>query len=352
MAAKLQCEICGGKLIGRPGGIFECDSCGMEYDTAWAKTKIQEITGTVKVEGTVEVTGKVQIEGPVKVEGGANKEALLRRGMMALEDRNWNKAQNLFDQVLDLDPQNAEAYLGLCMAEAARSSLDDLLKMYSARAERFQLKKNRNLVRARQFSTEFESLFSRIDQTDSQSSDQESSISATVQYTYDQKLEQLFSKYCPYEMDGEARVEVDKEGFLSAEEIEKVVFSTQRGGVDMAEADAFFDKCRVGFGKYQNTYSRLFAYEANLVCHIKKSMTPFRTRNYTWSSVEESNKHLDLNELKRATFQVKSIFAVGYNIQEVSSFHNRLIKEAEKYKKQIKRLSLEIVWLKSLKKDT
>ena len=53
MAAALQCEICGGKLVGKPGGIFECDSCGMEYSTELAKAKIQEIKGTVKVEGTV-----------------------------------------------------------------------------------------------------------------------------------------------------------------------------------------------------------------------------------------------------------------------------------------------------------
>ena len=66
--AALQCEICGGKLIGKPGGVFECDSCGMEYSTEWAKAKIQEIRGTVQVEGTVEVTGTV------KVEGGANKD--------------------------------------------------------------------------------------------------------------------------------------------------------------------------------------------------------------------------------------------------------------------------------------
>ena len=59
MATKLQCEICGGKLIGKAGGIYECDSCGMEYDTTWVKEKIQQIQGTVKVEGTVEVTGKV-----------------------------------------------------------------------------------------------------------------------------------------------------------------------------------------------------------------------------------------------------------------------------------------------------
>ena len=65
--AALQCEICGGKLMGRPGGIFECDSCGMEYDTAWAKAKIQQIKGTVQVEGTVEVQGTVKVDGPVKV---------------------------------------------------------------------------------------------------------------------------------------------------------------------------------------------------------------------------------------------------------------------------------------------
>ena len=34
----------------------------MEYDTAWAKAKIQEIKGTVKVEGTVEVTGTVKMK--------------------------------------------------------------------------------------------------------------------------------------------------------------------------------------------------------------------------------------------------------------------------------------------------
>jgi hypothetical protein len=95
MAAALQCEICGGKLIGKPGGIFECDSCGMEYNTEWAKAKIQEIKGTVQVEGTVEVTGKVQIDGPVKVEGGATTDSLLKRGNMALEDSDWDKAKDL-----------------------------------------------------------------------------------------------------------------------------------------------------------------------------------------------------------------------------------------------------------------
>lgn len=117
MAAALQCEICGGKLVGKPGGVFECDSCGMEYSTEWARQKIQEIKGTVKVEGTVEVTGKVQVDGPVKVEGGVNLESLLKRGNLALEDGKWTDATAFFDQALNYDAECAEAYLGKLMAE-------------------------------------------------------------------------------------------------------------------------------------------------------------------------------------------------------------------------------------------
>ena len=110
MAAKLQCEICGGKLIGKPGGIFECESCGTEYSTEWAKAKIQEITGTVKVEGTVDVKGTVQVE------GAANVESLIKRGNLALEDEKWDEAEKCFSDALNADPEYAEAYLGLVMA--------------------------------------------------------------------------------------------------------------------------------------------------------------------------------------------------------------------------------------------
>ena len=127
MAAKLECEICGGKLIGKPGGIFECDSCGMEYSTEWAKAKIQEIKGTVKVEGTVEVTGKVQVEGgTVQVEGAATKESLLKRAEMCCAEKDWEKARELIEQVLNIDPECGEAYLIAVMVEEKMESRDIL----------------------------------------------------------------------------------------------------------------------------------------------------------------------------------------------------------------------------------
>ena len=131
MAAVLQCEICGGKLVGKPGGIFECDSCGMEYSTEWAKQKIQEIRGTVKVEGTVEVTGKVQVEGgTVNVEGTATKESWLKRAKMCCADGDWEKAKELLEQVLNADPECAEAYLYRAAVKKECKTLETFRKNY------------------------------------------------------------------------------------------------------------------------------------------------------------------------------------------------------------------------------
>ena len=140
--AALQCEICGGKLIGKPGGVFKCDSCGMEYSTEWAKAKIQEIRGTVQVEGTVEVTGTV------KVEGGANKESLLKRGYLLLEDSDWKGADECFDQVLNIDPECAEAFAGKLCAGLKCSRLEEIAQ----RTEEFEkIERNRHYQKVLRF---------------------------------------------------------------------------------------------------------------------------------------------------------------------------------------------------------
>lgn len=157
--AALQCDICGGKLMGKPGGIFECDSCGMEYSTEWAKAKIQEIKGTVKVEGTVEV------KGTVRVEGSANIEGLLKRGQMALEDKCWSKAEQVFDQILGIEPENAQAHLGLCMARKKIPNINRLKLEYKA----LSLEEDKSFRRAKQYAKgETAELFQSLVQKGSQ----------------------------------------------------------------------------------------------------------------------------------------------------------------------------------------
>lgn len=56
------CEMCGGALKLVDSDNFECQNCGLQYPKDWVRTKIQEITGTVKIEGPVQVAGAVQLE--------------------------------------------------------------------------------------------------------------------------------------------------------------------------------------------------------------------------------------------------------------------------------------------------
>ena len=54
----------------------------------------------------------------VQQSGGANVTALLKRGQQALEDGAWDKASGFYEQVLNMDAENAEAFFGLFLAGA------------------------------------------------------------------------------------------------------------------------------------------------------------------------------------------------------------------------------------------
>ena len=61
----------------------------------------------------------------VKNEGGANTDALLKRGNMALEDGDWKRADEFFEQVLNQNAECAEAYLGKFLVENKCKSTDE-----------------------------------------------------------------------------------------------------------------------------------------------------------------------------------------------------------------------------------
>lgn len=67
----------------------------------------------------------------------ANVTALLDRGNMALEDQQWDKANEYFDQVLNLDARCGEAFLGMLLAENKVSNLNGFvesrIKQYSGK---------------------------------------------------------------------------------------------------------------------------------------------------------------------------------------------------------------------------
>lgn len=78
------------------------------------------------------------IQQVVQKVSGTNAQALLQRGFMALEDRDWKKADEFFENVLNEEPQNVEAYLGKLLAEYRVSKKEGLSDL----SEKFDKSKN------------------------------------------------------------------------------------------------------------------------------------------------------------------------------------------------------------------
>ncbi|MBR3552885.1 MAG: TIR domain-containing protein [Clostridia bacterium] len=59
---------------------------------------------------------------------------LIDRGFMALEDKEWTKADDFFEQALNLDAKNGDAYLGKFLASVNSSSFEGFLKELSGQS--------------------------------------------------------------------------------------------------------------------------------------------------------------------------------------------------------------------------
>ena len=68
-------------------------------------------------------------------EGGSNVQALLKRGNMALEDGEWSKADEFFEQVLNQDAECGAAYLGKFLASKKSKNAQDFVQSYLSTAE-------------------------------------------------------------------------------------------------------------------------------------------------------------------------------------------------------------------------
>ena len=122
--AALVCEICGGKLMAKSGGLFECEYCGMQYDKTRIQEMVQEIKGTVKVEGTVAVTGTVAVDHKTNIDN------LLKRIAICAKDSNFQKVPVLIEELLKLDPECGAAYLWQVAAKFDCCSLEDIFEQH------------------------------------------------------------------------------------------------------------------------------------------------------------------------------------------------------------------------------
>ena len=94
---QLTCEMCGGTDLIKDGGVFVCQTCGCKYSIEEAKRMM--------VEGTVDVQGTVKIDSTEKI---AN---YLLMANNAYDADNKLEAETYCNKVIEIDPNNYEAWL-------------------------------------------------------------------------------------------------------------------------------------------------------------------------------------------------------------------------------------------------
>ena len=70
-----------------------------------------------KTAASEKVTEKIVEKTVIQSEGSMKTDAAIKRGKLALEDGEWEKAKQYFDQALMLDAECAKAYFGIALAE-------------------------------------------------------------------------------------------------------------------------------------------------------------------------------------------------------------------------------------------
>ena len=110
-----------------PYDLPEALSVLQSYDMSKIGFMQDLIRGVKKVidAGKPQETAKETVKETVVVhnEGGSNVQALLKRGNMALEDGEWSKADEFFEQVLNQDAECGAAYLGKFLAKARKANV-------------------------------------------------------------------------------------------------------------------------------------------------------------------------------------------------------------------------------------
>lgn len=104
--------MCGSTNLLKQDGVFVCQSCGTKYSVEEAKKMM--------VEGTVDV------QGTVKVDKTAEAENLLKLASAALESVNGDEAYSYANRALEVDPNNANAWLVKMKAVGLTAILKDL----------------------------------------------------------------------------------------------------------------------------------------------------------------------------------------------------------------------------------
>lgn len=124
---QLTCEMCGSTELLKQDGVFVCQTCGCKYSVEEAKKMM--------VEGTVEIKGTVRVDHSPEV---VNR---LKNADSNYASSHYKEAFDLYNQVLNIEPDNAHAimYRGLSSAWQGGAQDKRLDELFDAVKQSFSL---------------------------------------------------------------------------------------------------------------------------------------------------------------------------------------------------------------------
>ena len=117
--SQYRCIICGSEIEPLPGSnVAVCPNCETRQEIAgYIPTPHEKPKRPAEPAPARSTDAPYTTSAPMGVVPAGNPESLLKRGFIALEDGEWEKADDFFEWVLNLDAECAEGYLGKLMAE-------------------------------------------------------------------------------------------------------------------------------------------------------------------------------------------------------------------------------------------
>ena len=104
--------MCGGTDLIKQDGVFVCQSCGTKYSIEEAKKMM--------IEGTVAVSGIVKVDDTEKVKN------FFKMASNAYDAGNKQESENYCNKIIEIDPENADAWLLKGISAAWQSTLGNL----------------------------------------------------------------------------------------------------------------------------------------------------------------------------------------------------------------------------------
>jgi len=109
---KLTCEMCGSTDLLKQDGVFVCQTCGTKYSVEEAKKMM--------IEGTVNVSGTVKVDNTDKIKN------YLEMAKSAYDAGNKGEAESYCNRIIEIEPQNPEAWFMKGKAAGWQSTLANI----------------------------------------------------------------------------------------------------------------------------------------------------------------------------------------------------------------------------------